>query len=121
MNDQIIAERLFYFKKGQSSNVYNAGKVGFLTATQNNHLIVRSLAYAWKYKKLYESGQAIEEIAKQEGISKRTIYKYLNLAYLSPTIINNILDGKLSPNIQTLFEVASKYDDFEEQESVFNI
>ena len=62
-----------------------------------------------------------DDIAKQERISKRTIYKYLNLAYLSPKIVNQLLNGTLTVNLQTLFEITSKNLSFEEQEKkVFN-
>lgn len=104
--------------RGLSSNVYNAGKVGLMSINDNNRLIVRAFAYAWRYKKLYENGMATDDIAKQEHISKRTIYKYLNLAYLSPRIVNQILDGSLTINLQKLFEIASKNLSFEEQEKI---
>lgn len=54
-------------------------------------------------------------------MSKRTIYKYLNLAYLSPRIINQLLDGILTFNLQTLFEIASKNLSFDEQEKMLAI
>lgn len=119
VNDQIIVERLFYFKKGQSSNVYNAGKVGLMTIAENQQLIVRALAYAWKYKNLYERGVLADKIAKTENISKRTIYKYLNLAYLSPRIINVLMSGTKTTDLQKLFEIASKYERFDDQEKAF--
>lgn len=74
----------------------------------------------WKFKKLYEKGVRIEDIMKQEKMTKRTIYKYLNLAYLSPKIVNQLLSGTLTINLQTLFDIASKNLNFEEQEKVFN-
>ena len=116
VNNQIIYEKQVVINRGLSSNVYNAGKVGLMSVNDNNHLIVRAFAYAWRYKKLYEKGLSTDDIARQEKMSKRTIYKYLNLAYLSPKIINQLLDGTLTINLQTLFEVASKNLSFEEQE-----
>jgi hypothetical protein len=50
-------------------------------------------------------------------MTKRTIYKYLNLAYLSPKIVNQLLSGTLTINLQTLFDIASKNLSFEEQEN----
>ncbi len=116
VNNQIIYEKQVVINRGLSSNVYNAGKVGLMSVNDNNRLIVRAFAYAWRYKKLYEKGLSTDDIARQEKMSKRTIYKYLNLAYLSPKIINQLLDGTLTINLQTLFEVASKNLSFEEQE-----
>lgn len=89
-----------------------------MSVNDNNRLIVRAFAYAWRYKKLYENGIPTDDIAKQERISKRTIYKYLNLAYLPPRIVNQLLDGSLIINQQTLFNIASKNLSFEEQEKV---
>lgn len=117
-NNQIIYEKQVVINRGLSSNVYNAGKVGLMSVNDNNRLIVRAFAYAWRYKKLYESGMPTDDIAKQERISKRTIYKYLNLAYLSPKIVNQLLSGTLTVNLQKLFEIASKNLSFEEQEKM---
>ncbi len=120
-NNQIIYEKQVVINRGLSSNVYNAGKVGLMSVNDNNHLIVRAFAYAWKFKKLYEKGIRMEDIMKQEKMTKRTIYKYLNLAYLSPKLVNQLLNGTLIINLQTLFDVASKNLSFEEQEKeVFN-
>lgn len=60
----------------------------------------------------------MEDIMKQEKMTKRTIYKYLNLAYLSPKIVNQLLSGTLTINLQTLFDIASKNLSFEEQEKM---
>lgn len=117
-NNQIIYEKQVIINRGLSSNVYNAGKVGLMSVNDNNRLIVRAFAYAWRYKKLYESGMPSDDIAKQKRISKRTIYKYLNLAYLSPRIINQLLNGTLTINLQALFNIASKNLSFEEQEKM---
>jgi len=97
---------------------YNAGKVGLMSINDNNRLIVRALAYAWRFKKLYEKGVRMEDIMKQEKMTKRTIYKYLNLAYLSPRIVNQLLSGTLTINLQTLFDIASKNLSFEEQYNI---
>ena len=107
-NNQIIYEKQVIINRGLSSNVYNAGKVGLMSINDNNRLIVRAFAYAWRYKKLYESGMPTDDIAKQEHISKRTIYKYLNLAYLSPKLVNQLLNSTLTINLQKLFKMASK-------------
>ena len=48
------------------------------------------------------------------------LYKYLNLAYLSPKIVNQLLDGTLIVNLQKLFEIASKNLSFDEQERFLN-
>lgn len=117
-DNQIIYEKQVVINRGLSSNVYNAGKVGIMSVNDNNRLIIRAFAYAWRYKKLYESSMPTDDIAKQERISKRTIYKYLNLAYLSPRIVNQLLSRTLTVNRQTLFDIASKNLSFKEQEKL---
>lgn len=117
INNQIIYEKQVVINRGLSSNVYNAGKVGLMSVNDNNRLIIRAFAYAWKFKKLYERGIRMEDIIKQEKMTKRTIYKYLNLAYLSPKIVNQLLSGTLTINLQALFDIASKNLSFEEQEN----
>lgn len=107
-NKQIIYEKQVVINRGLSSNIYNAGKVGLMSVNDNNRLIVRVFAYAWKFKKLYEKDVRMEDIMKQEKTNKRIIYKYLNLTYLSPRIVNQLLSGTLTINLQTLFEIASK-------------
>lgn len=119
-NNQIIYEKQVVINRGLSSNVYNAGKVGLMSINDNNRLIVRAFAYAWKFKKLYEKGIRMEDIMKQEKMTKRTIYKYLNLAYLSPRIVNQLLSGTLTINLQTFFDIASKNLSFEEQEKMLS-
>ena len=118
-NNLITIEREVYFDKGISSNKYNAGKTGFITIAENNHLMVRAFAYAWKYKTLYESGLSAKNIAKKEKASLRTIYKYLNLAYLSPTIVNTLLSGKKTVPLRDLYDLASSSQIFSEQEALF--
>lgn len=120
-NNQIIYEKQVIINRGLSSNVYNAGKVGLMSINDNNRLIVRAFAYAWRYKKLYEKSLSTDDIAKQERISKRTIYKYLNLAYLSPKLVNQLLNGTLTVNLQKLFDITSKNFSFEEQENFLHL
>ncbi|MBD5400801.1 recombinase family protein [bacterium] len=99
----------------------SGGSRDLLTKTENATMLIKALGYAWKYKQQYESGTGIRELAETEKRDQRTIYKYLNLAYLSPRIINDIMDSKIPPhiNLQTLFQIASKYDNFAEQEREF--
>lgn len=108
-NRQIIYEKAVVINRGLSSNTYNAGKTGLMSVNDNNRLIVRAFAYAWRYKRLYERGITTDDIAKQEHISKRTIYKYLNLAYLSPELVNQLLDGTINIPLQKLFEMVTKH------------
>lgn len=99
----------------------DGGEVSILTKSENATLLIKALSYGWKYKQDYENGTPITNIAESERRDKRTIYKYLNLAYLSPRIINSIMSSEIPAdiNLQNLFTIASKYDAFPEQEKVF--
>lgn len=69
-----------------------------------------------------ENGNPVKQIRKDEHRADRTVYKYMNLAYLSPKIISDILDGGAAHvNLQTLFGIAQKYADFDKQEKLFYI
>ncbi len=119
---QIIIEQIVYLSSHTCINHRNAGcSRDLLTKAENATMLIKALAYGWKYKKAYESGIGVKALAITEKRDQRTIYKYLNLAYLSPRIINDIMDSKIPPhiNLQTLFQIASKYENFAEQECAF--
>jgi len=63
----------------------------------------------------------VEQIRRNEHRADRTVYKYMNLAYLSPRIIGDILEGEVPAhvNLQTLFKIAERYSDFNKQETAF--
>ena len=119
--DEVIITVPVILCKYATTRIDKDAKTGVLSITDNNHLIVKAFATAWRYKELYESGIGIKKIARDEKRDLRTIYKYLNLAYLSPKIINSALNGELHnhTNIQELFLIAEKYENFAEQEKSF--
>ncbi len=119
--DEVIITVPIILRKYATTRIDKDAKTGVLSITDNNHLIVKAFATAWRYKELYECGIGIKKIARDEKRDLRTIYKYLNLAYLSPKIINSALNGELHnhTNIQELFLIAEKYENFDEQEKVF--
>ena len=119
--DEVIITVPVILRKYATTRIDKDAKTGVLSITDNNHLIVKAFATAWRYKELYESGIGIKKIARDEKRDLRTIYKYLNLAYLSPKIINSALNGELHnhTNIQELFLIAEKYENFAEQEKSF--
>ena len=84
-------------------------------------MLIRALAYGRRYQELYESGKSITEIKQMHKTSERTIYKYLNLAYLSPVIADSILEAKVPEgmDLQKLFKLASAHVDFDKQEQAY--
>ena len=103
------------------NNRHGGCEVQLLTQSETTSMLIKALSYGWKYKKQYEAGVGIKEISKTAGRDQRTIYKYLNLSYLSPRIINTIMAGDVpaNMNVQNLFQIASKYANFYDQELAF--
>ena len=106
--DTVIIEKDIVINKGVGSNKYRTGVKGLLTKTENNHLITRAFAIAWKYKEMYERLGEVNTIAAEEKASSMTIYRYLNLAYLCPTQVNEIMSGKSNYTVDELFTMAAR-------------
>ena len=102
------------------NTVFDKTKNGVLTITDNNHLIVKAFATAWKYRDMYEQCGDVDKIINSEHVAPRLVYKHLALAYLNPKIINHLLSGKCSMPVRDILEKASKSYDFNEQQSLFN-
>lgn len=71
------------------------------------------------YNNMFKTGMSVDRIREQEHTAQRTVYKYLNLAYLSPKIINSLMSGKLNMPLRDVYELASKSQDFSKQEQLF--
>ena len=80
-----------------------------MTRTDNHNMIVRAFALAWRYRMAYEQTGDLESVIKSENTSWRSLYRYLNLAYMNPEKVNNILSGKESYSMDELFTIAPKY------------
>lgn len=81
-------------------------KPGTLTVTDNNHLILKTFAIAWKYCEMYEQCGDMDTIARMVGSTPRTIYRFLDIAYMNPIKVNEILSGKTQVNVNELFKLA---------------
>lgn len=69
-----------------------------------------------------EQGIIIRQLEKEMHMTKRTIMRYINLCYLSPHIVVDILEYK-NPHNMTLRELMNLADgesDFDRQEKVWN-
>lgn len=102
-NSITITEKVFLRK--YVNTVYNRGKNGVLNVTDNNHLILKAFATAWKYRELYEQDGGVDNIIRNLHTSPRQFYRYLNIAYMNPNTINQILSGKLKINVNDLFQI----------------
>ena len=114
-----ITEKVFLRK--YVNTVYDRGKNGVLNVTDNNHLILKAFATAWKYRELYERDGNVDEIIHNARTSPRLFYKYLALSYLNPNIVNKILKGKQNISVRDILNKASRSDDFKIQEKIFGL
>ena len=116
-NSIIITKKVFLRK--YVNTVYDRGKNGVLNVTDNNHLILKAFATAWKYRELYEQDGNIDNVIHNARTSPRLFYKYLALAYLNPNIVNMLLKGKLEISVRDILDKASRNNDFNIQEKIF--
>lgn len=103
-NGITITEKVFLRK--YVNPTYDRGKNGVLNVTDNNHLILKAFATAWKYRELYERDGGVDNIIRNLHTSPRQFYRYLDIAYMNPDKINEILSGKLKINVNDLFQIA---------------
>ena len=118
-NSITITEKVFLRK--YVNTVYDRGKDGVLNVTDNNHLILKAFATAWKYRELYERDGNVDNVIRSVRTSPRLFYKYLSLSYLSPSIVNKLLSGKINMAVRDILDRASRSDDFEYQVKLFNL
>lgn len=93
-----------------------------LIVRQLNESLVRALARGWQLKKRIEQGLNIRELEQEQHMTKRTIMRYINLCYLSPRIVADILEYKNPANLtlRELMNLADSQMDFAEQEKVWS-
>ena len=105
-----------------SVRLRNGRARNILTVRQLNESLVRALARGWQLKKRMEQGVIIRELEKEMHMTKRTITRYVNLCYLSPHIVADILEYKNPANLtlRELMNLAEGQVDFEKQEKVWS-
>ena len=81
---------------------------GLVNVTDNNHLILKAFATAWKYRELYERDGGVDDIIRNMHTSPRQFYRYLDIAYMNPDKVNEILSWKLKNNVNDLFQIAKE-------------
>jgi len=104
-----------------STNQYIGDGKKLITISGNNTNLIKALSVGWRYGKIMDEGKSVRQIGTKEKRADRTIYRYLNLNYFSPNIVNSVMDSEVPAhiNLNTLFEMASKYPDFKDQERAF--
>ena len=89
-----------------SVKLQNGTARNILTVRQLNESLVRGLSRGWQLKRLLEKGKSLRECEAASGMNKRTFARYLNLCYLSPKIVEDILEYK-NPRNMTLRELMN--------------
>ena len=114
----IVLQDAFYIDNVSSTRLQNGSCNNILTVRQLNESLVRGLARAWQLKKLIASGQTTREWEKNSGLNKRTFARYLNLCYLSPKIVADILEyhNPRNMSLKELMNLAEGETEFERQE-----
>ncbi|MDP2118526.1 MAG: recombinase family protein [Hoeflea sp.] len=67
--------------------------IGAETSQSIDATLIRSIAKAHRYYDAIKSGETFEEIAESEGLSKRRIMQVIDLAFLAPEIVKQIVQG----------------------------
>ena len=62
--------------------------------TGQDETLIRNIAKAHHWFAQIKSGKTFTEIAASEGASKRRIQQMIDLAFLAPDIVRDVLDGK---------------------------
>ncbi len=120
-SQELVIEKNVCFNGHPLSNKYVGNGKKMISIEENHKNLIKALSIGWRYGKMTTRGLSIKKIQENERTGDRTIYRYLNLNYLSPNIVNDIMESKTPPhiNLQTLFKIASKYPDFNVQERIF--
>ena len=118
IEDTIYLRDSFMVANVSSVKLRNGTARNILTVRQLNESLVRGLARGWQLKKRIEQGIYIKDLEKEQCMTKRTIMRYINLCYLSPRIVADILEYKNPANLtlRELMNIAEGYVDFEKQE-----
>ncbi len=118
MEGNLYVRGTFMVDNVSSVKLRNGTARNILTVRQLNESLGRALARGWQLKKISERGGGMRVLEKEVHMTKRTISRYINLCYLSPRIVADILEYKNPANLtlRELMNLAEGQVDFEKQE-----
>ena len=87
---------------------FGDGRNGTLSITENNHLILKAFATAWRYREMYEKCGDVDTIGRAEHVALRHVYRCLEVAYMNPEIVNKILSSKQQINVNDIYKFAKE-------------
>lgn len=122
MADNLYVRSTFMVDNVSSVKLQNGTVRNILTVRQLNESLVRGLSRRWQLKRLLEKGKTMRECEAASGKNKRTFARYLNLCYLSPKIVADILEYRNPRNLtlRELMNLVEGYVDFKVQEKEWN-
>ena len=85
-----------------------------------NHALIRAIVTAQAWVEEIKSGQSVANIMQAHKIPGGMIWKRIRLAFLSPKLLNAIVEG--TTNRELTIKMLTKYDlplDWSEQEALF--
>ena len=118
LDGKLYVRNTFIVDNVSSMKLQNGSARNILTVRQLNESLVRGLARGWQLKKMIERGMPTREWEKASGMNKRTFARYLNLCYLSPKIVGDILEynNPCNMTLRELMNLAERESDSERQE-----
>lgn len=84
---------------------------GDTTPTRVDLPLLKAVARAWSSSQDLISGrvQSISELARREGLDRRSVHRFLRLGFLSPRIVEAIAEGRQPPDL-TVIDLIRRID-----------
>ena len=122
MEGNLYVRGKFMVANVSSVKLRNGTARNILTVRQLNESLVRGLSRGWQIRELFAQGLTQRECEVASGMNKRTFARYLNLCYLSPKIVADILEYRNPRNLtlRELMNLAEGNVDLKEQEKEWN-
>ena len=122
LDGTLYVRNTFIVDNVSSLQLQNGTARNILTVRQLNDSLVRGLSRGWQIRELFAQGLTQRECEVASGMNKRTFARYLNLCYLSPKIVADILEYRNPRNLtlRELMNLAEGNVDLKEQEKEWN-
>ena len=122
LDGTLYVRNTFIVDNVSSLKLQNGTARNILTVRQLNDSLVRGLSRGWQIRELFAQGLPQRECEVASGMNKRTFARYLNLCYLSPKIVADILEYRNPRNLtlRELMNLAEGNVDLKEQEKEWN-
>lgn len=123
LDGKLYIRNTFVVDNVSSVKLQNGTARNILTVRQLNESLVRGLSRGWQLKRLLERGKTLRECESASGMNKRTFARYLNLCYLSPKIVADILEYRNPRNmtLRELMNLAEGEIEFRDQEKYWKL